>query len=346
MNWEDERYVRLYVRDTITWKLLGWQGRCLLPLLLRKVDRAGCVELDGAGEEGIAALVDIPLEVVTPGLAKLIERSVVEIRGDILVFPKYVAAHEARQSDKLRAQESRARRREQVMEREPVTNRDSCVTNRDVLSRAVTPRHTASLLEEKRREEKSGDKDLAGGSSPARHVEATGQTSEPESPRTPAPVQGSRPAQQQVALLPDEPKRTAPARQTRASKSESLIAATWQAFSAAHQHRHGVAPVWAGKMAGIFKRIVGEVGAEAPAVAAYYLTHNGSFYVSCGHSAAILERDIQKLRREMLTGNQVNAAAARHQEQRAATVDKWDQRIREREREEREGAIDVECESA
>ena len=42
---------------------MGWQARCLLPLLLRKVDRAGCVDLDGAGAEGVAALVEIPLEV-------------------------------------------------------------------------------------------------------------------------------------------------------------------------------------------------------------------------------------------------------------------------------------------
>ena len=311
MNWEDERYVRLYVRDTITWKLLGWQGRCLLPLLLRKVDRAGCVELDGAGEEGIAALVDIPLEVVTPGLAKLIERSVVEIRGDILVFPKYVAAHEARQSDKLRAQESRARRREQVMEREPVTNRDSCVTNRDVLSRAVTPRHTASLLEEKRREEKSGDQDLAGGSSPAPRSDSAFA-----SPKTPAPVQGSLPAQQ-VALLPDEPKRDAPARQTRASKPEAPTTATWEAYAGAYTERYGHPPARNAKVNGQLAQLVAQLGAdEAPQVAAFYLTHPAAIYNF--HPIGLLLRDCQALRTQWQRGSVVTPTAARRDEETAA----------------------------
>lgn len=96
MNWEDESYVRLYKRDTITWKLIGWEGRCVLPLLLRKVDRAGCAELEGAGVEGIAALIDVPLHVVEPGVAALRLRGVIELRGDTLVFPKFMAAQGAR----------------------------------------------------------------------------------------------------------------------------------------------------------------------------------------------------------------------------------------------------------
>ena len=134
MNFEDERYVRVYVRDTVTWKLMGWQARCLLPLLLRKVDRAGCVDLDGAGAEGVAALVEIPLEVAEPGFKSLLARGVVEVRGDTLIFPKFMAAQEAKQSDKVRQQESRARKRDTVLRRDSVTERDS-------QSQTVTPGH-------------------------------------------------------------------------------------------------------------------------------------------------------------------------------------------------------------
>ena len=28
MRWEDERWVRLYTRDTVNWKLLPWQSKC------------------------------------------------------------------------------------------------------------------------------------------------------------------------------------------------------------------------------------------------------------------------------------------------------------------------------
>lgn len=154
MNWEDESYVRVYKRDTITWKLIGWQGRCLLPLLLRKVDRAGCLDTEGAGAEGIAALVDVPVDVVEPGLQALIDRGVLEIRDTILILPKFVAAQEAKQSDKQRQIESRGRRRAAVLRgktkaEEPANHPESHtashpVTNCDTPSRSVTERHTAS----------------------------------------------------------------------------------------------------------------------------------------------------------------------------------------------------------
>lgn len=72
MRWEDERYVRVYTRDTATWKTLPWQARALLPLLMRKLDRAGLMELGGEGASGIAAVLDLPATVVRPGLAALV----------------------------------------------------------------------------------------------------------------------------------------------------------------------------------------------------------------------------------------------------------------------------------
>ena len=132
MRWEDERYVRLYTRDTATWKLLSWQGRALLPLLLRKADRLGLVDLEGDSVEGVAALVDIPPEVVAPGLTGpngLLARGVVvEVPGG-LAFPRYTEAQEARASDRLRAQDYRARK---------------AITHRDEASRTVTDRHDSS----------------------------------------------------------------------------------------------------------------------------------------------------------------------------------------------------------
>ena len=41
MDWANERYVRLYTRDTVTWKMWPWEARAIFPLLMRKVDRAG-----------------------------------------------------------------------------------------------------------------------------------------------------------------------------------------------------------------------------------------------------------------------------------------------------------------
>ena len=35
MNFDDERFVKIYPRNTTNWKLLGWEGRCVLMMLLR-----------------------------------------------------------------------------------------------------------------------------------------------------------------------------------------------------------------------------------------------------------------------------------------------------------------------
>ena len=59
MRWEDENYVRLYTRDTTDWKLLSWEARALFVLLMRKLDRAGILEL-GRQSGGQAALSELP----------------------------------------------------------------------------------------------------------------------------------------------------------------------------------------------------------------------------------------------------------------------------------------------
>lgn len=157
VRWEDERYVRLYTRDTATWKLLPWQGRALLPLLLRKCDRAGIVEAGDDLLEGVAALVDLPLDVVEVGLPALLRRGVVVARGEVMVFPNFLSAQEAKASDKVRAKEYRERSRRHALSDgvviagqlcdENVTHRDEAsqnVTDRHAESRGVTPRHAPS----------------------------------------------------------------------------------------------------------------------------------------------------------------------------------------------------------
>ena len=115
MRWDDERYVRLYTRDTTTWKLLSWQAKCLLPLLLRKVDRAGIADVGDEHALGIAALTDMPLELVAAALAGphgLVERGVLVFRGPLLLIPNFAPAQEARASDAQRQREHRARARD------------------------------------------------------------------------------------------------------------------------------------------------------------------------------------------------------------------------------------------
>ena len=69
MNWEDERYVRLYVRDTGDWCALSWDAQALLMHLLRKTDRSGIVQLGKRGRANLPAMLAMatrPRELIRP----------------------------------------------------------------------------------------------------------------------------------------------------------------------------------------------------------------------------------------------------------------------------------------
>lgn len=147
MRYEDERYVRLYTRKTIGWRMLPWQSKALLPLLLREVDRAGLLDLDEYGAQGVAVAVEMPLEVVEPGLKGLIDAGTVELRGSVLVLPNFLEAQEAVSSDaqRKRDQRERARAETKLNELKAVTPRDGesrVGTNSHAQSRAVTDSHS------------------------------------------------------------------------------------------------------------------------------------------------------------------------------------------------------------
>jgi hypothetical protein len=147
VDWANERYVRVYVRDTADLLAVGWEGRAVLWELMRKCDRAGVVDFDG-DVAVLAEMLRMPEEIVSLALPKLERRGVVE-RGDgTLVVPNFLEAQEASQSDKQRARESRARRRdrarhEQSQDATPasqnVTTTSHAVTAGHAESHAVTP---------------------------------------------------------------------------------------------------------------------------------------------------------------------------------------------------------------
>jgi len=158
MRWEDERYVRVYTRDTTDWIALGWEAQSLFLLMLRKVDRAGVLELGRSGERGLAALVGMPVDVVQRALPILLADGCVAQGGTALVMPNFIKAQEATQTDKARKQAQRERDRARAMaasrpERPdpppsgPVTGghaESHAVTNSDQTSQNVTVSHAPS----------------------------------------------------------------------------------------------------------------------------------------------------------------------------------------------------------
>lgn len=134
--------MKVYTRDSANWLALSYAAQCLFLQLLRKADRAGLIELGGAGRRAVAIVLGQAAiwDQLEPALAELEASGVVAVRGTALVIPNFLEAQEARQSDRQRQAEHRARRREiansQVAE---IVNAD-CHT----VSQAVTPSHTPS----------------------------------------------------------------------------------------------------------------------------------------------------------------------------------------------------------
>ena len=143
LDWSNERYVRLYTRDTATWKLIDWRARTVLLHLLRKVDRAGVLDVGDDGELGLAAVLELPLEeVVEPGIAQLVKRGVVVNSGTAYLLPNFLAAQEAVASDRQRQRDARDRRRAATMT--AAAERDQASRNVTDESRSVTERHAES----------------------------------------------------------------------------------------------------------------------------------------------------------------------------------------------------------
>jgi hypothetical protein len=154
MNWGDERYVRIYTRDTADWLSLSFLAQGLFCLILRKLDRAGVMQLGRHGRRAVAITVGHPGDWprLEPALEELIEDGCVVIKGDLLVVPNFIEAQEAPMSDAQRQRESRERRLAHAMAEKlglvtPVTGRDISsqnVTGGHETGQNVTSGHTAS----------------------------------------------------------------------------------------------------------------------------------------------------------------------------------------------------------
>ena len=143
MDFANERYVRLYVRDTVTWKRLKWDGQNALTQLLRKADRSGVIDLGGMEPwEALVVLCDAPEDAAKVGVGRVLELGCAVHDGDRLVFPRYIEANECAMSDKQRAKEYRERRAIVTKRDSFVTERDEVVTARHSSSHGVTARHS------------------------------------------------------------------------------------------------------------------------------------------------------------------------------------------------------------
>lgn len=314
MDWSNERYTRLYTRDTKTWILIGWEGQCLFSLLLRKADRAGMID-DVRDADDISVILrnGMPVDSIAIGLDNLTRYGVVTICDAGMVIPNFIDAQESAQSDKQRGKSSRERRRD-IAKRDHlsqnVTQKSQNVTEP---SHPVTPGHTAS------------------------------QSVTPCLPSVPSvpsvPCRADPPVPGKSVKTDADTAAVTPRKKAK-EKKVAKSRPTWEAYSRAYENRYGVPPVRNAKANSLCCGLVDDLGAEeAPLVASYYLSTNAQPYVGSTHCLDLLKRDCQKFRTEYLTGHRNSRKQANDADQLQGTGDGWRKLIeesREKERKEKE----------
>lgn len=94
-----------------------------------------------------------------------------------------------------------------------------------------------------------------------------------------------------------------------------------QAYSEAYERRWEVEPTWDKQANSMMAQFVGKVGVDdAPAIAAFYLSHNRQDYVRSKHDVSLLLRDARGLRTEWLSGRQVTDTQARQADRTGTTA--------------------------
>lgn len=111
---------------------------------------------------------------------------------------------------------------------------------------------------------------------------------------------------------------------TRPDKPAAPTAEVWGAYASAFKERHGVEPPDGAKARSQLKTLLERIPkADAPHVAAFYLTHNDALYIRAKHPTDLLLRDCSKLWTEWKTGQSVTGTEAREQERTQANVAGW-----------------------
>jgi hypothetical protein len=114
------------------------------------------------------------------------------------------------------------------------------------------------------------------------------------------------------------PERNAPSRET------------WSAYSAAYLQRYGVEPTRNATVNGQLAQFVGRVPQEeAPEIAAFFVRHNKSFYISSRHAVGALLKDAEGLRTEWLSGRTVTDTEAKQADRTQANANVFGKLITE-----------------
>jgi hypothetical protein len=95
----------------------------------------------------------------------------------------------------------------------------------------------------------------------------------------------------------------------------------WESYRSAYVARYGQEPVRNARVNSQCANLVHRVGGEAAVkLVAFYLTHNGRFYVQTCHAFGPCLQDAEALHTQMLGGHRVTSSDAQAQDKRQGTV--------------------------
>lgn len=154
LDWSNESYVRLYRTDTPAFRRLRTEAQGIYVLILRKLDRAGTMQLDGLfPHEAVAEMIGADEGAVEKALERIMAAGLLEVNTevDMLVDPEFLDREETTRTDMQRKRDSRAARRDLAKVGRSVmahpsrygTDVSHIVTDR---SQPVTARHSSSQL--------------------------------------------------------------------------------------------------------------------------------------------------------------------------------------------------------
>lgn len=142
MDFTSERHVRLYVRNTMAWRLLGWEGRAVWVTFYREADQAGAIGLGGLAPAQAAMLHgELPSDVAETGVARCLEQGWLVHDGDRLVIPRYAEANRGAKSGAQRMRECRERKRiaKRTVAGDETSQKVTTVTRSDVTRDKSSP---------------------------------------------------------------------------------------------------------------------------------------------------------------------------------------------------------------
>lgn len=131
MDFADERFVRIYTRDSKTWLRWGWEGQTVFVLTMRKFDQTGRIDDVDDPVEDIALMAGLPVEVVRVGLPRILASGTFVRSQRAIECPNYIDGQTASRSDSARCREYRARlkARREAARRAPDTYRGDTDTS-------------------------------------------------------------------------------------------------------------------------------------------------------------------------------------------------------------------------